>query len=71
MTGATALSGEQERGQRQLGRVLLVRSGHEVTREAGYRLPRQSGIAPLSLARSGSLVKSGLTPAFVLARYLR
>ena len=28
----------------------VVQSGHEMTREAGYRSPRQSGIAPLSLA---------------------
>ena len=44
---------KQSSAHRRTGRVRLVQSGHEVTREAGYRSPRQSGIAPLCLARTG------------------
>jgi hypothetical protein len=29
---------------------MAVQSGHEMTREAGYRSPRQSGVVPPSLA---------------------
>jgi hypothetical protein len=51
----------------QPARSRIVQSGHEMTREAGYRSPRQSGIVPPSLARTGRRPHGRPAPAFLPA----
>lgn len=55
----TALLQEEPRGERQPRRLLIVRSGHHVGGDAGYRSARKAGV--------GSLLRSALSRARVQA----